>query len=251
MKYIIALDLDETLLNSKGEVSQFSQEVLKRFKENGCIIAISSTRGYGSCKKIAKIISADYVCCQSGNMIVDKVGNIVYKNGFSKQEIKDLIDLSKKFTKAIVVDSDTNLYGGLNDDFAKSWGVIHQDVDSLANLDVYKFCVYFEPEYRKIIEEYCKQHGYVCREMKSDPYLLITPANSDKFYALEHLIKLTNLDLEHLVVFGDDNSDSLSIKKAKYGVAMANAREEVKSNAKYVTKSNNEDGVAYFLERNL
>ena len=52
-----------------------------------------------------------------------------------------------------------------------------------------------------------------------------------------------------LVVFGDDSSDKLSIKMAGFGVAVSNARPEVLDVAKYVTESNDEDGVASFLEK--
>ena len=247
-KYIIALDLDETLLNSKKEISLKTLDVLNKCKEKGCVIVISSARGYGSCLKIAKIISADYICCQSGNMIADENGEMIYQNPFNQEEVANLIEELKPHTKVFVMDSDKNLFGGLNDDFAKSWGVIHCDLESLKKVNAYKMCVGFTPEIKDLITEYCNKYNYVCREMKTDPYMLITPANTDKFYALEKLIQILNTDLKHLLVFGDDNSDLLSIQKAGYGVAVANSKEEVLREAKFITASNDDDGVAVFLE---
>ena len=251
MKKIIALDLDETLLDSSRLISEHTLNVLNKCKQAGYIIVISSTRGYGSCKEIAKQINADYVCCQSGNMIVDSLGNINYKHGFTKQELVQLLSLAKKYTQNIIIDSNTNLYGGINDEFCKSWKVIYKDLDDLVDFDAYKVCIYCEKEYQKILEDYCKNHNYVCRIMRTAPVLLITPSNSDKFYALEKLMLKLKTNTDNLFVFGDDNSDLLSIKKAKFGVAMANARQEVKYNAKFVTKSNDEDGVAFYLENKL
>ena len=247
-QYIIAVDLDETLLNSQRQVTKYALDVLNDFKKRGFILAISSTRGYGSCKQIAKQINADYVCCQSGNMIVDQSGNVIYKNGFSKSEVSQLIDTFKMFTDEFFIDSDENLYGGKNDDFAKRWGAVHCKIEDLPNMNAYKICVGYKPHYVDKIQEYRQAKGYVCREMRTDPLMLITPANSDKFYALEKLIDILNTDLNHLIVFGDDNSDTLSIQKAKYGVAMQNARPEVLSQAKFVAKSNEQDGVAHFLQ---
>ena len=83
-KYIVALDLDETLLDSNMNISSYTLNTLKRCKEKDMVIAISSTRGYGSCKNIAEEIYADYCCVQSGNSIVDKAGNIIYSNAFLK-----------------------------------------------------------------------------------------------------------------------------------------------------------------------
>lgn len=249
MRYLIALDLDETLLNSKKEISSRTKIALQKCKNDGHILVISSTRGYGSCKAIAKMISADYVCCQSGNMIVDNVGNIVYKNGFSGAVIKDMLDLFSQYTKNIVIDSDSELYGGIDDEFARSWGVCHCSIEDLYTKTGYKVCVHFEPKYKGVIESYCKQHNYNCMVMRTDPFLLITPANSDKYYALERLLKILKMGPDHLVVFGDDSSDKLSIKMAGFGVAVSNARPEVLDVAKYVTESNDEDGVASFLEK--
>lgn len=251
MKKIIALDLDETLLNSNKLLSEHTLEVLKKCKEAGYVLAISSTRGYGSCKEIAGIINADYICCQSGNMIVDSNGKIIYKHVFPKNDIADFINLAREYTKNIIIDSNTNLYGGIDDDFCKSWKVIYKDMKDLVDLDAYKICVYYEKDYQKVLEDYCKDHNYVCRVMRTDPYLLITPSYSDKFYALEKLMQILKTNTDNLFVFGDDNSDLLSIKKAKHGVAVANARKEVLDSASFITKSNDEDGVACFLESNL
>ena len=248
LQYIIAVDLDETLLNSQREVTNYTIDVLKEFKKRGFLIAISSTRGYSSCKKIAKQINADYVCCQSGNMIVDKAGNVIYKNGFSQQEVTHFIETFKPYTNEFYIDSDNYLYSSINSEFSKSWGAKYCQLEDLSKISAYKMCIVYEPHYIHKIQEYCQEKGYVYREMRTDPLMLITPANSDKFYALEKLINILNTDLNHLIVFGDDNSDTLSIQKAKYGVAVQNARPEVLSQAKFVAKSNNQDGVAHFLQ---
>ena len=251
-KLIIALDLDETLLDSNRELSNRTLGILKKCKKKGYCLAISSTRGYGSCKQMAKRIGADYVCCQAGNMIVDRKGNVVYKNGFSKQQISDFVDFITRYTTKIAIDSDFNLYGSIGDGEQNNyWGILQHDIDDLKNMNVYKFCVQFEPDYKKQIEDYCASNGYICRDMRGADVLLITPANSDKFYALQKLVEMHQTDLNHLIVFGDDHSDLLSIQNAKYGVAVANARPEVLSAAKFVTTSNDNDGVAAFLEKNF
>jgi len=129
--YIIALDLDETLLDSNGQISETTLKTLLKCKELGFNIAISSTRGYGTCTKFAEAISADYVCCQAGNMIVDKDKNIIYEHPFSKKELSDFIDHFSKYTNDFIIDSDSYLYGGLDDDFAHSWGVIYKNTEEV------------------------------------------------------------------------------------------------------------------------
>lgn len=246
-KYILALDLDETLLNSKKEISAKTLNILQKCKQKGFIIAISSTRGYSSCTEIAKQIDADYVCCQSGNMIFDKSENIIFKNPFTRKQINDFFDIFLKYTDEIALDSSNNLFGK-ETDISKKWGVIPCSTKMLREMEAFKICIMTNSTFEKQVKDYCNKNEFVCRPMREMPeMLLITPSRSDKFFALEKLLKIENSDLEHLIVFGDDNSDILSIKNAKYGVAMANSRQKVLNEAKFITLSNNEDGVAHFL----
>ena len=246
-RYIIAMDLDETLLNSGGNISNYTLQTLKIVKDLNCILAISTARGYGSCMEIANQINADFACCHAGNMIADKEGNVIYKNGFSKQQVAEFIEVFSKFSKYFIVDSDMNLFGGDNGEFAKSWNVVYCETIELLDKNAYKICIPYEDNYKKDILEFCEKRGYVCRQMRGENIMIITPGGSDKFYALEKLMEILDVDINHLIVFGDDTSDMLSIEKAGYGVAMENSREIVKSQARIITSSNDEDGVARFL----
>lgn len=248
-KHIIAIDLDETLLNSDGKISEKNLHTLAKCKSLGFIIAVSSARGYGKCVKFADAISADYICCQAGNMIVDKDKNVIYKNPFSNKDVCDLIDHFSKYTNNFTIDSDFNLYGGLDDDFAHSWGVIHCPTEDLKSMTTYKICVGLDNSFKQELIDYCNSHNFVCREMRSGQLMIITPADSDKYFALEQLMNILETDSSKLIVFGDDTSDLLSIQKASFGVAMSNSRQEVLDSAKYITTSNDEDGVSEFLQK--
>ena len=249
--HIIAVDLDETLLNSKGQISNRTKNTLSKCKELGVKIVVSSARGYGTCKNISAEISADYICCQAGNMIVDGDDKIIYSNALDKTEVSAFIDHFSKFTNYFIMDSTFNLYGGTNDKFCKSWGVIHCDINNLKELDVYKIFIYFEDSYKQEIENYCKARGFICHEMRGAPMMFVSPPKSDKFFALEKLMSVLNTNANNLIVFGDDYSDLLSIQKAGIGVAVANSKPEVLESAQFNTLSNDEDGVALFLEKHF
>lgn len=248
-KYIIALDIDECLVDDKKELSEYTKRVLDECRKRGAVICISSTRGFGTCEDVAREISADYVCCQAGNMIVDVKNNkIIYKNAFEHEAVSDLIDEFLPYTNNFIMDSDYDLFGGIGDEFASFWGVVPCAIDNLKKKDIYKMCVWYDDSFGKKIMDYCKRHGFVCRPMRGSPFMLITPEGSDKYFALEKLMEIFGTDVEHLFVFGDDHSDLMSIEKAKFGVAVANSRPEVLAAAKFVAESNNDNGVAKFLE---
>ena len=84
----------------------------------------------------------------------------------------------------------------------------------------------------------------------SKPYFLeIMPPNCGKGEALLYLANMLNISKDKIMVFGDSMNDESMIRMAGYSVAMSNGLDYIKDVARYVTrKSNNEDGIADFLE---
>ena len=59
------------------------------------------------------------------------------------------------------------------------------------------------------------------------------------------------INLKDTISIGDDYNDISMFLVTGFSVAMENANNDVKSKAKYITKSNNDEGVAVFLEKIL
>lgn len=78
--------------------------------------------------------------------------------------------------------------------------------------------------------------------------LEITSALADKGQAIRSLCSHTGVPLEQTVAFGDGGNDIQMLSVAGYGVAMGNAKEAVRAYAKHHTLTNDEDGVAAWLE---
>jgi hydroxymethylpyrimidine pyrophosphatase-like HAD family hydrolase len=72
---------------------------------------------------------------------------------------------------------------------------------------------------------------------------------STKAAGIEVLGKHLGIKREEIISIGDELNDLDMIEYAGLGVAMGNAREEVKNKADFITKSNEEDGVAYVFEK--
>ena len=83
-------------------------------------------------------------------------------------------------------------------------------------------------------------------------FLTILHPLSDKANALIKLHEYLNHDIKDTTVFGDSINDIGMFKIAGKAVAVANALEEVKKEADIVLKeSNDEDGVAKYLQQNI
>jgi Cof subfamily protein (haloacid dehalogenase superfamily) len=81
----------------------------------------------------------------------------------------------------------------------------------------------------------------------NDTLIEITPVSVSKRSAIAHILKPTE-SLKNMIAFGDNYNDIEMLKAAGYGVAVANARTEVKRIADYVTLANTDDGVAHFIQ---
>ena len=80
---------------------------------------------------------------------------------------------------------------------------------------------------------------------RSEPFFIeALPMGIDKAHSIEVLINHLGIPKENTIACGDGFNDISMIKYAGVGVAMANAQEEVKAAADYITVSNDEDGVA-------
>jgi Cof subfamily protein (haloacid dehalogenase superfamily) len=75
----------------------------------------------------------------------------------------------------------------------------------------------------------------------------IMASNISKGNALKILSDKLRVNLNEVIAFGDNYNDIEMLKCAGMSVAMGNAVQEVKKIAKYITKSNDEDGIAYAI----
>ncbi|AXT19179.1 Cof-type HAD-IIB family hydrolase [Flavobacteriaceae bacterium AU392] len=81
-------------------------------------------------------------------------------------------------------------------------------------------------------------------------YLEISHKDISKKTAIEFLLqsKYNDLDLKHILAFGDNYNDIEMLESVGFGVAVENAKEEVLAVSNATTLSNKEDGVAIFME---
>ena len=85
----------------------------------------------------------------------------------------------------------------------------------------------------------------------SEIYLEIFPEGANKGEALEAICKKLGIRPEETMAFGDQELDIPMLKKAGTAIAMENAIGELKKLADFVTKSNNDAGIAFALNRYL
>lgn len=246
---IIAVDLDETLLHSDKSISQRTINILKKCQNLGATIVVSTSRDAINSEQYAKVINADYICSNGGNMITNSKGDILHLNPFPKSESQDFINKFYDYTDEIYVDCASGFYGKYNTGFSTDWILNLATKEDLLKLDAIKLFIHKNEKWNNLVEDFCLKRGHILRDVRDFEYYIITQGNTDKFYALQKL--MADLGKSTVFAFGDDWSDLISIQNATYGVAMANSRPQILEKAPFKTTSNNDDGIAVFLEKFL
>ena len=115
MYKLIAIDLDGTMLDTYGEISQKTKRVLNKAMQKGAKVIIASGRTIDSIKTIAEEISSDkYIIAGNGSIIYDiKQNNVIYEKYIPKSKALNLtqicednsISYSVYTNKTIIADS--------------------------------------------------------------------------------------------------------------------------------------------------
>lgn len=259
---LIAMDFDGTLLNDKKEIGERTKETLIKYKKKGYKIVGVTARALLSAKAAIPFEIFDYLVLNNGVNLYDvseEKENYVGK--ISKQSASKIVEIVENFGCQInYIDfiSSTTYYSykkkkNSNISFIKDIDTIEEVKEDIARMNLFFFD--WNP-----IDEVCRcinaeQEDVDCFIMQDsgsqEKWLVVNPKGVDKKITLENLGKKLHIKLEEMIFFGDGLNDLPIMENIGCSVAMGNALDEIKEKADYVTSTNNEDGIAVFLEKHL
>lgn len=261
---ILALDIDGTLTNSNKEVTPLTLKKIKEIQGLGHIVAIASGRPLPGIKKIADTLELEkyggYVLAFNGGRIVNyKTGEVVYQAQVPHNVIMDIYDYIKdKDASYVTYENDTVITGtGINEytEFEARLNFMPlKKVDNFikyVDFPVNKCLIGAQDETAAVIEkELNEKFGDRVTIFRSEPFFVeIMPKDVHKATSLEKLLGILKMDRKDLIACGDGYNDLTMIEYAGVGVAMANAQQVVKDHADYITRSNEEDGIADVIDK--
>lgn len=282
MYKLIAIDIDGTLLNSRGKLTEKTKQVLKNASKQGIYIVLTSGRLTGKVKSFSEEIGADkYLIAENGASLINlQTGKLEYSKYMSKDVVKKVLDVCQenniyymvytdkelivknikymamffhkqnfnpnarintivagmdyienstdKFTKLMICDEDRAIYNNI---IAKLNTISEIDVTPVPHIS--KKNLEINGESQEIIYSYAD----------------ISAKGANKWTAIQELIRELGILPEEVIAIGDNINDIKMIENAGLGVAMANGSPYVRAIADVVAPSNNEDGVAYIVEK--
>lgn len=246
IKYII-VDLDDTLLRKDRTISSYALSIYKKAQEKGYKIVFNTSRSKQNSQKYFDLVGADYGIYSGGCQIVDKFGNELFSLTMNKEKVNDVINKLIKVCEKVSVQTKDKFYA--SDKEYKAQNAIHYDFSKGFHEDAFKImCYSFDHD---LIEKIADENGLEFQNYLNGGWHRLSIKGANKYNGILHFLEITHSSIEECMTFGDDFGDKEMIEKAGVGVAMANSQKEVLDVATYVTKSNNEDGVAYFINKYL
>lgn len=244
VKYII-FDMDDTLLPSDRIIKKYTLDVLKEVQKLGHKIVINTARSKSFNQEYFDQIKPDYAILNGGSLIIDKDENVLFKKLISKEIINDLCLELLKVANTFSVYTEDALFS--SDPNYHSQGAIYFDFkNNKLNKESLKIVVSFNDQ--DLAKKVAIKYGLEYVAYLDGRFGRINRKDTSKENGNVELMKLVGGSLKAAIVFGDDYGDLNMINQAGIGVLMKNARDEIKSKAKNISKyTNNEDGVARFL----
>lgn len=287
MYKLVAIDLDGTMLNSYGMVTENTKQVIKNTINKGTEVIIASGRPIDSIKTIAKEIgSENYFIAGNGALIYDiKKDEIIYEKFMNKQKVLEIIKICEENSISYNIYTEKTIIAkGLKynvlyyykenlkkEENKKTNITIVEDVyEYIKNLENEKFlkitvCDETKSVFNSIIRKLRTVEDidvldvlHMSRKMIKQGtedvpieyyYTEISLKDVDKWNAIEYLANKMNISKDEIIAIGDNINDKKMIENAKVGIAMGQSTPVITKIADFVTLNNNEDGVAKALEK--
>jgi len=259
-------DMDGTLLNSDDVISKENETALKKLQQNGLEVIIASGRVDLMLKPYIKQLDLKgYVISCNGGLIRDiETREILYSKVMDESIVREIItycmDYNINFliyTTNTVLSNENNpraiKFENLNKVLPKNLQVpikyidnrIIENINDINAIKILLVCS--DHEQVKSLEKHFSNFDNITALSSMRGLLDIMASNISKGKALKILSEKLDVDLNKVIAFGDNYNDIDMLQCVGMPIAMENSVEELKIQAKYITRSNDESGIAYAI----
>lgn len=257
--YILASDMDGTLINSKKEVSEENRKAIKYFVDNGGLFTLATGRMVQAVRGFVDDLSIECpVMLHNGAKIYDFRNGQVIKEHFIEEERKKAIKRFYENNPHIGVEIFANEIAYVyrrceftkRYDSHKDYKVVYGLPDEVWNEKWVKVLLIGEKEELDAAEKDFKEnYDKGNNSFRSGTnYLDIVANGISKGRSLEELVNALKFNPEKVLAVGDNMNDVEMIEYANYGFCVENGLSIVKEKADFIAPSNDEDAIAYIIK---
>lgn len=280
MYKLIAIDLDGTLLNSYGEISQGNREAIEYALKNNLEVVLASGRDPKTMEKISLNLGINnYLIAGNGASIYDiKQEKNIYEKFIKQEKALKIIQICKDNSiflnlytdKGIITESlnfNVKVFNSENTHKALEKQTNIEVVNDLYQytkdnkLNILKIIICDESKiiFNNIIQKLKMIGGVEVLDVEHMSrkkirigteeidveyfYTEISSKNVDKWNAIEFLTEKLQIKKEEVICIGDNINDKKMVENAGIGIAMGNSALAVNNIGDFITEDNNSDGV--------
>lgn len=266
---LIAIDMDGTLLNSNGMISNRNREALQKAIDSGILIVPATGRVLETLPEPLKQMKAiKYVITSNGAAVYDKMREeTIYTNLMPKEKVVALFEILNRYD--IIVEIYIEGKGYFEERFLtrleeyhvpKSFQKLYETIKNPVP-DIFEFIKNNQKDIEKLNMPWLKaeKREHLLQDLKTFPGICVTSSlktnveinNSgvNKGEAVKGLCQKLHLNLEEVMAIGDSYNDREMLEAVGTAVVMENGEYEIKKLGKFITRSNDDDGVAYAIEK--
>ena len=248
---ILFFDIDGTLLElGQKEMHQELVDALNLVKEKGIKIILATGRAPLVVPKFHGI-EFDGVLSFNGSYCFTN-NELIYKNPMDKKDIQTFVDNAKKLNKAVTLAGINKMGCNFDDEILEEYFMIanqHAHVidefNEFMNEEIYQMMVATTEDQDELILENTTTLKIARWWHKACD---IIPCNGGKDIGIQKILDYFNFTKDEAMAFGDGGNDISMLKYVGTGVAMSNAKDNVKAIADYITDSVQEDGIVSALK---
>ncbi|MDG3132162.1 sugar-phosphatase [Streptococcus suis] len=261
---LVAIDIDGTLLNSQHEITPEVFSAIQDAKKAGVKIVIATGRPISGVRSILEELQlteqGDYVITFNGGLVQDtSTGEDIIKTTLTYDDYMEIELAARKLNLPMHASTKEGMYTAnrnigkytIYESMLVNSPVFYRTPEEMMDKEIIKIMMVEEAEILDAaIPQLPKHLTKTYNVAKSAPfYLEITPKTVNKGEAIIQLAKQLNIPIEQTMAIGDQENDRSMLEVVGNPVVMENGNPELKKIAKYITKSNDESGVAHAIRQ--
>ncbi|MFS8652079.1 MAG: Cof-type HAD-IIB family hydrolase [Caldibacillus sp.] len=264
-RYLIALDLDGTLLRDDKTISAENKKVLKQAREEGHVVMIATGRSYRTSELYYKELKLDTPIVNYNGAFIHhprdkKWGS--YHEPIRLETVQKIVESCFQYNfHNIIAEVLDHVYIHYHDQ--RLLDIFRLGNPQITEGDLRKFLKQNPTslliqtddqnvgKLSRLLEE---RHGNDVEHRSWGypyPVIEVNKKGINKAFGIKKVADYYGIPRERIIAFGDEDNDLEMLEYAEYGVAMGNAIDKAKEVAKDVTLTNEEDGIAHYLKKTI
>ena len=258
MKYSIFIDVDGTLKNDNGEISNRCKNIIRNIVSLGHMVILCTARP----RKHVQIISEEigtshYVLSSNGAELYDYANDkIIFSNYIPYNCVISVLDqvIKNNMSATLAINDIEYIIGRQYND--NQFKLPNRYNNFIRKNKVKQFMV-IDNNSNKLgdVRFFVNEKSNISITNKHDiieaqgSWFSFVSKNTSKGTAIDKFCKIFSIPKERIICIGNDYNDIPMFKSSGMSIAVKNATDDVLALADYITDSNNDDGVAKILEK--